>query len=171
MFNTANVHQPSADSSKNTVTGTARVPRVIVCECRQVSDVPMHRLVQDQSWVTVAVNDASTLLSMLTQHGADVLVMGLCVESGEQIGILRLARRILPGIPLIVVATSTSDITEAQIRALDIAWYGVTPLNPGDLKQAVHSAVLNRPRSAYLKAAPGGTPNDRPTGRKAKGDL
>lgn len=147
------------------------MPRVVVCECRQLSGVPVHRTIQDHSWVTVAVDDGNTLLSMLTQHGADVLVIGLCVESGEQIGVLRLARRILPGVPVIIVASAASEITEAQLRGLGVSWYGVLPVNPVELRQAVSSALMSRRvEFAHRLSRSGGNSNDRPIGRKDKGD-
>jgi DNA-binding response OmpR family regulator len=146
--------QPDLDPTEQTASSSARLPRVVVCECRQFSDTPVHRLVQSQSWVTVSIDDGNALLAMLSQHGADALVIGLCVESGELFGILRLARRILPGVPLIVLASSASDITEAQIRGLGVTWYGVAPIKSAELKQVVQNAVINRRGGTCAWAAP-----------------
>jgi DNA-binding response OmpR family regulator len=126
----------------------------VVLECRDVTDTPLHRIVQSRSWVTVAVSDGTSFYSMIAQHGADALVLGLCIESGEQIGMLRLARRILPGVPLFIVASGSSPIIEAQIRGLNVTWYGVVPVKAAELKEAIHSAVTEKRGGTCAEAEP-----------------
>jgi DNA-binding NtrC family response regulator len=99
-------------------------------------------LLDREEFNTRVCRDGETLLEEIVQRRPDVVVYCLRPEQSEDLGVLRLLRRISPDLPLVVMASSGSLFMQKQVQAFRPVYYGVCPMDRGELEAAVRAACL-----------------------------
>jgi DNA-binding NtrC family response regulator len=94
---------------------------------------------------TAMCPNGEALLDALLDEPPDALVHVLTPDPHEDIGLLRLVRRAAPDVPLILLAEDGSLEIQRQIIELRPIFYDVIPVGPGDLIDAVQSAIERGP--------------------------
>jgi DNA-binding NarL/FixJ family response regulator len=75
------------------------------------------------------------------------VICDLAVGSREDIFLLELLRRVAPVVPLILVASGGSLVTQRLVQGLRPMYYMVGPVEGPELQEAVEAALARRPRA------------------------
>jgi DNA-binding NarL/FixJ family response regulator len=92
----------------------------------------------------VPCESGEATLNEVIKRAPDAVVYWIGPNGWEDIGMLRLLRRLCPKVPLVVVVKESTLSLRRQIQMLRPIYYGVWPLEPGELAGAVRAAVQNR---------------------------
>ena len=120
---------------------------VLVYDCTPTNGASAATLLCGGGFETRVCRDGEALLEEVVQRRPDVVVYCLRPEHSEDLGVLRLLRRVSPDLPLVVLASSGSLFTQKQVQVFRPVYYGVCPMDRGELEGAVRAASL---RSAHV---------------------
>jgi hypothetical protein len=113
-------------------------PRVLVYTCSVPTDDPAFALLKDEGVQVVSCNDGQNLLEQV--------VYAFRTESAQDLGVLHLLRRVAPDLPLVLLATEGSLEVQRLVQNLRPIYYAVTPVEPSELRDAVHAALARQAR-------------------------
>lgn len=120
---------------------------VLLFECPGSAGVSAASLLNPGEFDTRVCGDGEALLEEVVQRRPDVVVYCLRPEHSEDLGVLRLLRRVSQDLPLVVLASSGSLFTQKQVQAFRPVYYGVCPMDRAELEGAVRAACQ---RSAHM---------------------
>ena len=98
-------------------------------------------------FVVILCHEVRGLLEEMVQRPPAAVVFGLRPERSEDLGMLHLVRRVLPRVPLILLAGCESLEVQRLVQDLRPTYYAVGPLDPDELCEAVSAAVARSRRS------------------------
>jgi DNA-binding response OmpR family regulator len=123
-------------------------PRVVLCERDPAGTTPIYLALQTIGIEPLRCRDLKALLEEAAQHCPDVVICDLAVGSREDIFLLELLRRVAPVVPLILVASEGSLVTQRLVQGLRPMYYMVGPVEGPELQEAVEAALARRARGA-----------------------
>jgi DNA-binding response OmpR family regulator len=122
------------------------VSRVVVYEASQTGGESCAEALGHEEVDLVTLTDGEALLEEVVQHPPDVVVYGLHPECQQDLAVLHLLRRAMPTVPLVLVAAESSLDTRKLVQSLRAIYYAVRPVDPAELRDAVHAALAQRHR-------------------------
>ncbi len=123
--------------------------RVMIYECCAPSGPPIASLLSGESFELFTVTSRSALMEEILQRRPDVLIYGLGQSCEQDLGMARLVRSAAPEVPLILVASDDSLLTQKLAQDLGPIYYAVRPVDDADLAEAVRAAAASRrPRTS-----------------------
>ncbi len=102
-------------------------------------------------------NNALELLKFSIRHreAIDLIVTDLKMPKMDGLELLRSARSIVPGLPVIIMSAYCDDSVQRELRLLDACRYIEKPFNPEKIRQTISRvfAELNVPLRSNIKEA------------------
>jgi DNA-binding response OmpR family regulator len=120
---------------------------VVLCERDPAGATPIYLALQTIGIEPLRCRDPKALLEEAVRHSPDVVICDLAVGSREDIFLLELLRRVAPVVPLILVASGGSLVTQRLVQGLRPMYYMVGPVEGPELQEAVEAALARRPRA------------------------
>lgn len=149
-----NPGQPAADrtpaaraSGGRAEDAEARPPRVLLCERGSVEASPIYAALQSLGIEPVRCREPKTLLEEAVKHPPDVVICDLAIGCREDLFMLELLRRVAPSVPLILVASEGSLLTQRLVQGLRPMYYMVGPIEVPELREAVEAALTRQKRA------------------------
>src|SRR5262245_20413243 len=99
-----------------------------------------HSLLEHQGYQLTACGDGEGLLEAVVVQRPDAVVYVFREESAEELGFLRLLRRLAPAVPIVVLAGESSLALQRVVQRLRPIYYAVAPVEPAEIRAAVQSA-------------------------------
>ena len=118
--------------------------RIVVYECCPGETDHVPAMLEGEAYEVVACADGERLLEAVVERPAQVVVFELRGESHADLRLLQLFRRVAPGVPLILVANNASLEIHRLVQELRPIYYAVWPVEPAELRDAVHAALERR---------------------------
>lgn len=78
----------------------------------------------------------------------DVILYELRPDTSDDLGLLHLLRRLVPDVPLVLIADDESLATQRLVRELRPIYYAVQPVDTEEILDAVRAAVAQHARKA-----------------------
>lgn len=122
--------------------------RVVVYEAAPEADSGTLSLLSDEGFDVVSCPSGEALIEEVVQQRPDAVVYALGPEGGPDFGVLQLMRRVAPNLPLVLLATDGSLAVQRQLRDLRPIYYAILPVEPAELRDAVHAAIARTNRFA-----------------------
>lgn len=122
-------------------------PRIVVCERGAAGSTPIHAALQAAGIDAVRFQDPKALVEDAARKLPDVLICDLAIGCREDLFMLELLRRVAPAVPLILVASEGSLMTQRLVQGLRPMYYMVGPVEGPELREAVEAALARRPRA------------------------
>ena len=117
-------------------------PHVVVCEnCLEPEHPALVRLADD-GYDVFHCNDGEQLLEEVVQHRPVAVIYQVRPDSLQDLGVLKLLRRVAPRVPLVLLASEGSLDTQRLFLSLRPIYYAVLPVEPTELTDAIRSSVL-----------------------------
>lgn len=113
--------------------------RILIHEPRHATD-ECQVLLLGQGHDVVVCPDREALFAAITERRPDLLVYVLN-ELGTDLGVLTLLRRVSPTLPIILLGGPAGLEARRSVQELKPTYYGVFPLEPSELSDAVHGAL------------------------------
>jgi DNA-binding response OmpR family regulator len=95
----------------------------------------------------VRCRDPKTLLEEVLRRLPDVVICDHAIGDHEDLHLLELLRRAAPAVPLILIASEGSLVTQRLVQGLRPMYYMVSPVDAAELREAVESALERRSRA------------------------
>jgi DNA-binding NtrC family response regulator len=124
---------------------TVPAPRLLVFDCFGGLDRRSQAALVAQGYEIVMCRDDECLVEAVVERSPDVVIFALRPNSAEELGVLRLLRRIAPEAALIVLAAEGSLEAQRAVQRSRPIYYAVCPVEPAEIREAVSDA-LARPR-------------------------
>lgn len=115
------------------------VSRILVLEPRRATD-EFRALLTGQGHEVVVCPDRESLFDAIAERRPDLLVYVLN-ELGTDLGVLSVLRRISSTLPIILLGGPAGLEARRSVQELKPTYYGVFPLEPSELSDAVHGAL------------------------------
>jgi DNA-binding NtrC family response regulator len=117
------------------------VPRVVVCEsCLDPQDPALTRLADDGFEVVHCRNCEDLLQQSISRRPAAVICQ-VRAQSIQDVGILKLLRRVHPDVPLVLLSTEASLEMQRTVQPLRPTYFAVIPIEEHELSEAVRGAL------------------------------
>lgn len=116
--------------------------RILIYEPRQSCD-ECQKFLSNQGHEVVLCAEREALIDSLAERKADVLVYVLN-ELNVDLAVLSLLRRVSPTLPLIVLGGPAGLEARRSVQELRPTYYGLFPLDPSELSDAVRGALDHR---------------------------
>ena len=120
------------------------MPRVVIYQPRPVFE-ECGRMLEGKGFELVVCSDREALFDALTERRPDCLVYVLD-DLMLDLGLLAVLRRVAPRLPFIVLGGASGLEARRSVQDLKPTYYGMFPLDPSELSDAVAGAV--RPHHA-----------------------
>jgi len=127
--------------------GPALGPRVLLCERETARAAPIRLALRSVGIDPVPCPNPRALLEEAARQPADVVICELAAECREDLFMLELLRRVAPTVPLILVASEGSLVTQRLVLGLRPMYYMVGPAEGPELREAVEAALALKPRT------------------------
>lgn len=118
--------------------------RVSLRECPGCPPGGLARVLREGPFDVEACASGEALIEMALRRPPEAVVYVIRPESDSDFAVLRLLRRVLPEVPLVIVACEPSLALQAMVRELRPVYYGVQPLDGDELRTAVADALRAR---------------------------
>ncbi len=125
-----------------------RMPRVLVCEHTRASEAPISAALRAVGCEAQPCGDAKILLEELVRQPADAVIYDLRTDDPADLGTLELLRRAAPAVPLVLVASEGSLVTQQRVQGLRPIFYMVRPIDGAELREVLEAALARRGRPA-----------------------
>lgn len=106
--------------------------------CRECTE-----LLAGEGHDVVVCSDRETLLDAVAMRRLDVLVYVLS-HLASDVGLLSMLRRVGPRLPIILLGVPAGLTARRRFQEMRPTYYGVFPLEPSELRDAVRGALSNR---------------------------
>jgi DNA-binding NtrC family response regulator len=116
-------------------------PRILVFDRIGGLDRRALALLEEQGLDVVSCRSGQVLVEEIVQRAPRAVLFGLRPDSTEDLGVLQLVRRAAPDVPLILLAAEGSLHTQRLVQDLRPIYYAVCPVEPTELRDAVHAAL------------------------------
>jgi DNA-binding response OmpR family regulator len=120
------------------------VSRIVIFEPRPGCD-DCRAMLEDSGNEVVVCDGAESLFASLLMHRPDVLVYVLG-DLQRDLSVLGLVRRAVAGLPLILLGGPSELAARRSVQELMPVYYGVFPLDPAELSEAVRGALREQAR-------------------------
>jgi DNA-binding response OmpR family regulator len=110
-------------------------------------------LLAEQGHEVVSCEQREALIAAMADRRPDVLVYVLG-ELPLDLGVLTLLRRLAPSLPLILLGSPAELEARRSVQDLKPVYYGVFPLDPSELADAVRGVLLPRGGQAPSRRTP-----------------
>lgn len=124
------------------------MPRVLVQVAAAPLDPPVSSALEAEGIELIPCHDAYALLEAVMLRLPDAVVYALRADCGEDLGVLRLMRRVAPDVPLVLLAAEDSLETRKRTQTLRPTYYAVSPVDGAELRDVVRAVVSKRGRMA-----------------------
>jgi DNA-binding response OmpR family regulator len=121
------------------------VPRILIHEPRQTQD-ECQTLLAELGHDLVVCRDCEALFDAMTLRRPDAIVYVLD-DLVCDLAVLSLVRRVAPILPIILLGGPTDLDTRRRVQELRPTYYGVFPLEPSELRDAVRDALSDHGRA------------------------
>lgn len=120
--------------------------RIVVYQPRR-DIVDTRTLLSGQGHEVVLCPDREVLFDAIAERRPDLLVYVLD-ELGTDLGLLTVLRRVSPTLPLILLGGPSGLEARRSVQELKPTYYGVLPLDPTELSDAVRGVLHRAHRAA-----------------------
>lgn len=115
-------------------------PRILVCEsCLEPADPALRRLVDD-GFELVRCRTCEELLELAIAQRPAAVVCQFDASGSHDLGMLKLLRRIHPGLPIVLLSTEGSLEIQRRLLTLRPTYFAVLPVEESELSEAVRGA-------------------------------
>lgn len=119
----------------------------MLCERDAAGASPIFLALQSMGIEPLRCPGSKSLLEEAARRPPDVVICELTVGCREDIFMLELLRRMAPAVPLILVASEASLVTQKLVQGLRPMYYTVAPVEGLELQEAVEAALARKSRS------------------------
>jgi DNA-binding NtrC family response regulator len=126
---------------------TKPTQRIVLCERGAAGEAPIQAALETAGIAAVRFHDPRALVEDAARKPPDVVICDLAVGCREDLFMLELLRRVAPDVPLILVASEESLVTQRLVQKLRPIYYMVEPVEATELGEAVAAAVARRSRA------------------------
>lgn len=138
---------PAASPASERAAGRAgHLPRVLLCEREAAGATPIYAALGEVGIEPTRCRDPKALLEEAVRRPADVVICDVAIGNREDLFMLELLRRVAPAVPLILVASEGSLVTQRLVQGLRPMYYMVGPVEGPELREAVEAALARRGR-------------------------
>jgi DNA-binding NtrC family response regulator len=117
------------------------LPRVVVCgSCLEPRDQALVRL-EDEGFVVVRCRNCEDLLERSIERRPAALICQVRPRSPQDLGMLKLLRRVHPEVPLVLLSTEASLDMQRAVQPLRPTYFAVLPIEEHELSDAVLGAL------------------------------
>ncbi len=120
------------------------MPAVVFCLCPDRPGEAVCTALRAEGLRLIHCDNRDLLLEALVQHRPDVLIYTLRPQEVADVAVLQLVRRLVPDLPVVLIAEQGSLHTEKQVRELRPVYYAVHPVEGDEVRDAVHAALARR---------------------------
>jgi DNA-binding NtrC family response regulator len=120
--------------------------RVVLCACGASSRDALRGALEPSEFDLVCCAQGDALLEEALARRPDTVVYELRSDAPADLALLRLLRRVMPDVPLVLMAGDESLATQKLVRELRPIYYAVEPLDAGEILSAVRSALARHVR-------------------------
>jgi DNA-binding NtrC family response regulator len=124
------------------------VPSVIVFEAAANIESPLAGVLARGGCQVCVASTTESLVDAVASGRHQALLFAFCPERDDDLVTLRLLRRLAPDFPLVVVASHASLEVRRLIQPLRPIYFAPSPVDAGELCEAVRDACLRAPREA-----------------------
>ncbi len=124
------------------------MPALVFCLCPDRAGESVCAALRAEGLRLIHGENRDLLIEELVHHRPDVLIYTLRRQQAADLAVLQLVRRLLPDLPVVLVAEEGSLHTEKMVRELQPVYYAVSPVEGDELRQAVQAALVRRRRTA-----------------------
>jgi DNA-binding response OmpR family regulator len=117
---------------------------VAVCERDPAGATPICRALEEAGIDPLRCRDPKALVEATARQLPDLVICDLAIGNREDIFMLELLRRVAPAVPLILVASEGSLVTQRLVQGLRPIYYMVGPVEGPELREAVEAALARR---------------------------
>jgi DNA-binding NarL/FixJ family response regulator len=119
---------------------------LVYCLCPDLGDEAVCTGLGAEGMRVVHARSRDLLLEEIMQRRPDVLIYTLRSQQAADLAMLQLVRRLVPDLPVVLVADDCSLGTEKVVRELRPIYYAVRPVEEDELRDAVRAALDRRGR-------------------------
>ncbi len=116
-------------------------PRILIYESRGGDDPPLSQMLPGEGLRVYTCRDRMSLLEEVIRFRPRLVVYGLDAGAPADVSMLELLHRLAPGIPVALVASADTSESRRLARDLRPVYYGVRPLAPDDLEEALRTTL------------------------------
>jgi len=127
--------------------GDVRPSRVLLCERDPDALAPIYSALLTLGIEAIRCRDPRALLEEVVRRPPDVVICDHAIGDREDLRMLELFRRAAPAVPLILVASEGSLVTQKLVQGLRPMYYMVGPVEGPELREAVEAALARRLRT------------------------
>jgi CheY-like chemotaxis protein len=125
----------------------AQAARVLVCDCGHDGGSPLRALVRGLGYETVPCTSVADAVRESARSPFDVVITALPEVNVEQVSLLQLLRRSLPGTPLVIVSEDNSLAARSLCQPVRPYYFAVPPLSENELRAILSGAAAAAERS------------------------
>jgi DNA-binding NtrC family response regulator len=118
--------------------------RVVLCACDRSTGNALQASLSNADLEVLHCAAVESLIEEVVRHRPEVVVYELRSDFQADLAVLHLLKRAAPDLPLVLITADGSLKTERLMRELRPVYYAVQPVEPGEILDAVHSALAKR---------------------------
>ncbi len=123
-------------------------PRLLLFECADPTDGGIASALRSLGFEAIRCRDGRALVEEAVRRPADAVIYELTTHDDEDLGVLELLRRVAPAVPLILVVSQGSLVTQKLMQGLRPMYTMVGPVETAELREVVEAALARRTRGA-----------------------
>ena len=123
-----------------------RPSRVLLCERDPDGLAPIFAALLSLGIEAIRCREPRALLEEAVKRPPDVVICDHAIGNAEDLRMLELLRRAAPAVPLILIASEGSLVTQKLVQGLRPMYYMVGPVEGPELQEAVEAALARRLR-------------------------
>ena len=115
--------------------------RVVIYEtCLRAEDPALSRLIED-GFELVHCRAVEDLVERVVETRPSAVICQVRPDNEQDLGMLKLLRRVAPTMPLIMLSNEGSLDTQRLMASLRPTYYAVLPVDPDELRDALRGAL------------------------------
>lgn len=123
-----------------------RPPRLLLFERGDPGESGITQVLAAIGFEAVRCQEGRALVEEAVQQSPDAVIFELTTHDDEDFGVLELLRRAAPAVPLILVASQGSLVTQKLMLGLRPMYTIVGPVESAELREVLDAALARRAR-------------------------
>lgn len=124
-----------------------RPPRLLLFERGDSCDGEITQVLAAIGFEAVRCQEGRALVEEAVQQSPDAVIFELTTHDDEDFGVLELLRRAAPAVPLILVASQGSLVTQKLMLGLRPMYTIIGPVENAELREVLEAALARRARA------------------------
>ncbi len=120
---------------------------MLLCERDPDGLAPICSALEELGIEPIRCREPRTLLEAAVERPPDLVICDHAIGNREDLRMLELLRRAAPAVPLILVASEGSLVTQRLVQGLRPMYYMVGPVEGPELREVVEAVLARRSRT------------------------